>query len=176
MSAPDEWTDADFVPRYEDRPDLPSNPSEQTTKERLEWYRREIRSRLGIGETQAQVIAWLVKEGISSDTAEEFMLWAQTAAPIHPPGGVVFCVEQRYESGVVVTDPVASAAARAEARRERLARNAPPPEPAPEFEFAQPADSTLSRLSHENHRSRLWLAVAGLVVLVGAVAAIALAF
>src|SRR5262245_1947264 len=163
MPAPDEWTDADFVPHEPDKTSESPESPEQAERQRMEWCRLEILSRLGAGESQTQVIDWLVKLGCDPGAAVRMIAWAQTAAPLRPPGGdIVVCVEQRYESGEVNTDPVASARARAAARKQR-ARAAQPSEPAPEFEFAQPADSTLSRLSHENHRSRLWLAVAGLV-------------
>ena len=159
MSPPDEWTDADFVPR---EPGTAEESPEQAERERMEWCRREIRSRLGAGESQAQVIGWLVEVGCDPGVAARLVAWAQTAAPLQPPGGGVICVEERYESGEVNTDPVASARARLAARKRAAAI---PDAPAPEFEFAQPADSAQSRLTHQSRVSRKWLVLGVLAAL-----------
>ncbi|MCI0702178.1 MAG: hypothetical protein L0241_13930 [Planctomycetia bacterium] len=173
MPASDDWTDSDFVPREPDAAsESPDSPG-HAHRERMEWCRLEILSRLGAGETQVQVTNWLVTLGCDPGEAIRLVAWAQTAAPLRPPGGdVVVCVEEQYESGEVNTDPVASARARAAARKQRTGTTRDTS--APEFEFAQPADSTQARLNHKSGRSRIWL-VALLVLLVCTIVVVILA-
>ena len=76
------------------------------------------------------------------------------------------------ESGQVNTDPVASARARAAARKDRAAAAGTTEAPAPEFAFAQPTDAAQAKLARDSERSSTGLLVALILVVLAVVAAI----
>lgn len=99
MPGPDDWTDADFVPRDREAPG-PADAADLAYRAQLEWLRREIRSRLDAGATQPEVVGWLVAQGCNPGAAPRLVVWAQTAPPDHllpneATGGRVICVEMQ---------------------------------------------------------------------------------
>jgi hypothetical protein len=185
MSEPNDWTDADFVSRDTPVPDSADERKRAEDYDRLEWIRREVRSRLMAGETQPQVSGWLVAEGLDPGAAARLVAWAAQADPLplptRQPGDapvVLFVLSHQKGSDgrlLVNTDPVASARARAEARKERAAAAGTTEAPAPEFAFAQPADSAQAKLAHDSERSYTRLILAGILVLAVVAAAITVA-
>lgn len=184
MSEPNDWTDADFVSRDTPVPDSADERKRAEEYDRLEWIRREIQSRLMAGETQTQVSGWLVAEGLDPGEATQVVAWAAQSGsgplplPTRLPGDApVVLFVLAHQKGIVGrllvnTDPVASARARAEARKERAAAAGMTEAPAPEFAFAQPADSAQAKLAHDSERSYARVILAGILVVVVVAAAI----
>jgi hypothetical protein len=135
------------------------------------------------GETQPQVIGWLVAEGLDAGVAAKVVAWAATSG--HPSRSLgksdrVLWVEvhSRLSSKTqthVNTDPVASARARAAARKQRAIIEGVTNAPAPEFEFARPTDSAQAKLARDSEQSSAPFVLAAIIVFLAVVAAITVA-